>query len=29
MEAAALEDGFDAWKAKYPIEPFEREQAIR
>jgi hypothetical protein len=29
MEAAALKDGFDAWKAKYPVEPVEREQVIR
>jgi len=29
MEAAALKDGFDAWKAKHPVEPVEREQALR
>jgi hypothetical protein len=29
MEAAALKDGFEAWKAKYQVEPIERERAIR
>jgi hypothetical protein len=29
MEVAALNDGFEAWKAKYPVEPVEREQALR
>jgi hypothetical protein len=28
MEAAALKGGFDAWKAKYPVEPVETEQTV-
>ncbi|CAA9437393.1 MAG: hypothetical protein AVDCRST_MAG78-2131 [uncultured Rubrobacteraceae bacterium] len=29
FRASALEGGFDAWKAKYPVEPVERERAVR
>jgi rhodanese-related sulfurtransferase len=27
FKAAALEGGFDAWKARYPVEPAEVERA--
>jgi hypothetical protein len=27
FKAAALEGGFDAWKAMYPVEPVEVERA--
>ncbi|MDQ3965081.1 MAG: DUF3237 domain-containing protein [Actinomycetota bacterium] len=27
FKAAALEGGFDAWKARYPVEPTEAERA--
>jgi rhodanese-related sulfurtransferase len=26
FKAAALEGGFDAWKARYPVEPAEPER---
>jgi rhodanese-related sulfurtransferase len=26
FQAAALEGGFDAWKAKYPVEPVHGEE---
>jgi rhodanese-related sulfurtransferase len=29
FRASALEGGFDAWKAEYPVEPVETEQAVR
>jgi hypothetical protein len=29
FRASALEGGFDAWKAKYPAEPVEKEQPVR
>jgi hypothetical protein len=29
FKVAALEGGFDAWKAKYPVEPADAERAER
>jgi hypothetical protein len=28
FRASALEGGFDAWKAKHPVEPVETEQTV-
>jgi hypothetical protein len=28
FDASALEDGFDTWKAKYPVELVETEQMV-